>query len=59
MPSPDLRTVSTSLFQFNGTYGAQWEVVAAGVIITLVPTLILFLALQRYIYNGLIRGSSR
>jgi multiple sugar transport system permease protein len=59
MPNSDLRTVSTSLLQFNGTYGAQWEVVAAGVIITLVPTLIVFLGLQRFIYNGLIRGTSR
>ena len=59
MPASDLHTVSTSLFTFNGTYGARWEVIAAGVIITLIPTLIVFLALQRYIYNGLIRGTTR
>jgi raffinose/stachyose/melibiose transport system permease protein len=59
MPASDLKTVSMSLFTFNGTYGARWEVIAAGVIITLIPTLIVFLALQRYIYNGLIRGTSR
>ncbi len=59
MPASDLKTVSTSLFTFNGTYGARWEVIAAGVIITLIPTLIVFLALQRYIYNGLIRGTTR
>jgi len=59
MPSPDLQTVSLSMFKFNGVYGAQWEVIAAGVMITIIPTLVIFVALQRYIYNGLIRGTTR
>jgi len=59
MPSSDLKVVSTSLFKFNGTYGAKPEVIAAGVIITMLPTLIIFLALQRFIYRGLIRGTTR
>lgn len=59
MPSPDLKVISTSLFKFNGTYGARWEVIAAGVMITMLPTLIIFLGLQRYIYRGLTRGTTR
>ena len=59
MPSQDLKMVSTSLFKFNGTFGARWEVIAAGVIITMIPTLVIFLALQRYIYSGLTRGTTR
>jgi multiple sugar transport system permease protein len=59
MPNPDLNVVSTSLFSFNGYFGARWEVIAAGVIITMIPTLILFLGLQRYIYSGLTRGTTR
>ena len=59
MPKPDLKVVSTSLFKFNGTYGARWEVIAAGVMITMLPTLIIFLGLQRYIYRGLTRGTTR
>ena len=31
MPSPDLGVVSTSLFRFKGPFGAQWEVISAGV----------------------------
>jgi multiple sugar transport system permease protein len=59
MPTPDLKVISTSLFKFNGTYGARWEVIAAGVMITLLPTLVIFLGLQRYIYRGLTRGATR
>ena len=59
MPDSDLKVVSTSLQSFNGTFGARFEVIAAGVIITLIPSLVIFLGLQRYIYNGLIRGTTR
>lgn len=57
MPSRDLPVVATSLFRFRGPFETQWEVIAAGVIITIIPTLLIFLALQRYIYNGFARGS--
>lgn len=57
MPSADLPVVSTSLHRFMGPYGAQWEVICAGIIITIIPTLIMFLALQKHIYNGVTQGS--
>ena len=47
MPSPDLGVVATSLFRFKGPFQAKWEVISAGVIITIIPTLLVFLALQR------------
>lgn len=57
MPSEDLGTISTSLFRFKGPFGASWEAISAGAILVIVPTLIVFLALQRYIYNGFASGS--
>ncbi|WP_068925934.1 carbohydrate ABC transporter permease [Planobispora rosea] len=59
MPSRDLGVVSTSLFRFQGPTGTQWEVISAGIVITVIPTLIVFLALQRYIYNGFTRGATK
>jgi multiple sugar transport system permease protein len=56
---PDLRPISTSLFAFKGPFGAQWEVISAGVVITIVPILLLFLALQRYVYNGFTSGATK
>ncbi|MBX9393707.1 carbohydrate ABC transporter permease [Streptomyces sp. TRM72054] len=59
MPSQDLGVISTSLFRFRGPFGAHWEVVSAGAVLVIVPTLIVFLLLQRYIYNGFMRGATR
>jgi raffinose/stachyose/melibiose transport system permease protein len=57
MPSSDLGVVATSLFRFKGPYQTNWQVIAAGVIITIIPTLILFLGLQRWVYRGFARGA--
>jgi multiple sugar transport system permease protein len=59
MPDRDLSVVSTSLFRFKGPYGAQWEVISAGVLLVILPTLIVFLALQRFIYNGFTAGATK
>lgn len=55
LPSEGL--ISTSLFRFKGPFGAQWEVIAAGTIVVIIPTLIAFLLLQRWIYKGLTAGA--
>lgn len=57
MPSRDLQTLSTSLYNFMGPFGGEWNVICAGVILILLPTLIIFLALQRYIYSGFLEGA--
>ncbi|MFI8533649.1 carbohydrate ABC transporter permease [Streptomyces aquilus] len=59
MPSQDLGVISTSLFRFKGPYGAHWETISAGAIVVILPTLTVFLALQRYIYNGFTKGATR
>lgn len=57
MPDPDLGVISTSLFRFTGPYGAHWEILSAGAIVVIVPTLVIFLILQRFIYRGLSAGA--
>jgi multiple sugar transport system permease protein len=57
MPSRDLQTLSTSLYNFMGPFGGEWNVICAGVILILIPTIILFIALQRYIYSGFTEGA--
>ncbi|MEV7422797.1 MULTISPECIES: carbohydrate ABC transporter permease [unclassified Streptomyces] len=59
MPSEELGTISTSLFRFKGPFGAHWENISAGAVLVILPTLIAFLFLQRYIYNGFTRGATR
>lgn len=57
MPSDKLGTISTALFRFKGPYGAHWEVISAGTVLVILPTLVVFLALQRFIYGGLTAGA--
>lgn len=57
MKSPNLAVISTSLYRFKGPYGTQWEIICAGVMITMLPTLIIFLLLQKHIYSGLTMGA--
>ncbi|MGW0710905.1 carbohydrate ABC transporter permease [Streptomyces sp. NPDC002643] len=59
MPSENLGTISTALFRFKGPFGAHWEAISAGAILVIVPTLVVFLFLQRYIYNGFARGATK
>ncbi|MFG2129837.1 carbohydrate ABC transporter permease [Streptomyces sp. NPDC048751] len=59
MPSQDLGVISTSLFRFKGPYAAHWETISAGAVLVILPTLIVFLCLQRYVYNGFTRGATR
>ncbi len=57
MPSEELSVVSTALYRFIGPYGAKWEVIFAGIIICIIPSLIIFLTLQKFIYSNLVTGS--
>ncbi|MET9919540.1 carbohydrate ABC transporter permease [Streptomyces sp. NPDC006435] len=59
MLSQELGTISTALFRFKGPFGAHWENISAGAVLVIVPTLIAFLFLQRYIYNGFAQGATK
>lgn len=50
-------TVATSLFKFTGPLGNQYNYICAGVIITMVPVLIIFILCQKQIYGGLAQGA--
>lgn len=52
-----LGTVATSLYTFVGPLGSQYNLICAGVIISLLPALILFITCQKQIYSGLTSGA--
>ena len=59
MPDDNLGIISTSLFRFKGPFGAHWEVISAGAVLVIIPTLVVFLVLQRFIYNGFTSGATK
>ncbi|NLL76679.1 MAG: carbohydrate ABC transporter permease [Clostridiales bacterium] len=52
-----LGTVATSLFTFTGPLGSKYNLICAGVIISLLPALIVFILCQKQIYSGLTAGA--
>ena len=52
-----LCTVATSLYTFTGPLGSQYNLICAGVIISLLPALIVFIIFQNQIYSGVAAGA--
>ena len=52
-----LGTVATSLFTFTGPLGSKYNLICAGVIISLLPALLIFILCQNQIYSGLAAGA--
>ena len=57
MNRPSLRTVSTALYRFTYDVNTQYNLVAAGVIMVMLPTLLIYLFLQKYIIAGALGGA--
>jgi raffinose/stachyose/melibiose transport system permease protein len=49
--------ITRGMIVFQGVYGFNWPVLAAGVVLMAIPMVILFLFLQRYIISGLTQGA--
>ena len=52
-----LGVVATSLYTFVGPLGSKYNLICAGVIISLLPALIVFITCQKQIYSGLTAGA--
>lgn len=50
------KTVTVAIYGFVGQYGAQWNLIFAGIVISILPILIAYFLLQRYIVQGFAGG---
>lgn len=57
MPGEKLHTVSTTLFNFIGPSRTDWQIISAAIVISMIPMIIFFIILQKYIYTGITAGS--
>jgi multiple sugar transport system permease protein len=57
--SDTLRPVTAGLATLRGQYNTDWPVITAGALLATIPTLIVFVFLQRYFIQGLTLGSSK
>lgn len=49
--------ITRGMIVFQGVYGSDWPTLAAAVLIMVLPMVILFISLQRYIVSGLTQGA--
>lgn len=55
--STKLQTATTALMAFSGQFATTFNVMASGCVAIMVPTVLIFLFFQRYIFAGLTVGS--
>lgn len=53
----ELKTIAISLYTFTGPLGSQYNLICAGVIISLLPALVVFILCQKQIYSGITAGA--
>ena len=54
--SADFYTIPVGLASFSGEFQSDWEMIMTGAAVATLPTLLVFLFLQRYIIRGVILG---
>ncbi len=57
LTNADYYPITRGLIVFEGQYGSDWPALAAAVLMLMLPMLLLFMFLQRYIIGGLTAGS--
>lgn len=57
MPKQSLGVVTTVLMRFQGMNSADWNLICAAILLILLPTVILYIFLQRYIFEGVTSGA--
>jgi raffinose/stachyose/melibiose transport system permease protein len=57
LQSPELRTLPLSTYNFFSSYSVDFAPLMAGLIMTIIPVLILYLFLQKYIIEGISEGA--
>jgi len=55
--TPDVAPITVQISSLVGSYGQDWELLTAAVFISIVPSLGIFFALQRYFVRGILAGS--
>lgn len=57
MPKNKLRTLTTFLMNYANAQQGSWQTLAAGIIIIMIPTIIIYVFFQRYILAGIAAGA--
>ncbi|NLL47286.1 MAG: carbohydrate ABC transporter permease [Firmicutes bacterium] len=54
LESERLYTATMGLMQFKGAYGAQWHLLLAASVVSVIPLIVVYIALQKYFVSGML-----
>ena len=57
LTSSDKHTITISVYQMFGRFGSDWDIVTATLVLATLPIIILYIALQKYIVEGVVAGA--
>ncbi len=57
MPKNKLRTLTTFLMDYANAQQGSWQTLAAGIIVIMIPTIIIYIFFQKYILAGVAAGA--
>lgn len=57
LQSPELRTIPIATFAFFGQFTKQWDLALPALVLGILPIIIFFLAMQKYIVEGITAGA--
>lgn len=57
MPANRLRTLTTFLMNYANAQQGSWQTLAAGIIVIMLPTVIIYVIFQKYILSGIAAGA--
>lgn len=57
MPKNKLRTLTTFLMNYANAQQGSWQTLAAGIIVIMIPTILIYLFFQKYILAGVAAGA--
>lgn len=57
MPKSGLKTLTTFLMSYAGAQQGSWQTLSAAIVVVLVPTLLIYIFFQKYIFEGISAGA--
>ncbi len=57
LQSPELRTIPIATFAFFGQYTKQWDLALPALVLGILPIIVFFLSMQKYIVEGITAGA--
>ena len=57
MPGNKQKTLTTFLMDYSNAQQGSWQTLAAGIVIIMLPTIIIYIFFQKYILAGVAAGA--